>query len=91
MLNLRIGAGLMAIVVLLSYASLQARSREHLVFQAGRTFSESSLTVYVGDMLYFMNNDDVPHNVTSTSNGNEFDLGEQAPGIATPVTWKSVV
>jgi plastocyanin len=30
----------------------------------------------------------VPHNIISTSTGNEFNLGSQPPGAATDVTFK---
>jgi plastocyanin len=32
----------------------------------------------------------VPHNIISTSKGNEFNLGSQPPGAATDVTFKEV-
>ena len=32
----------------------------------------------------------MPHNIVSTSKGNEFNLGSQAPGTSTDVTFKEV-
>ena len=33
-----------------------------------------------GETLTFVNDDTVPHNIISTSKGNEFNLGSQPPG-----------
>jgi len=41
-----------------------------------------------GDALTFFNDDSVPHNIMSASKGNEFNLGSQAPGSSTDVTFK---
>jgi plastocyanin len=35
-----------------------------------------------------MNDDSIPHNIMSTSGGNEFNLGSQPPGASTDVTFK---
>jgi plastocyanin len=35
-----------------------------------------------------VNDDTVPHNIFSVSKGNEFNLGSQAPGASTDVTFK---
>ena len=53
-------------------------------------FSSESVTVKKGEALTFANDDTVPHNVLSTSKGNEFNLGSQPPGTATDVTFKEV-
>jgi plastocyanin len=45
------------------------------------------VTVKKGEPILFNNDDSVPHNVVSKSAGNEFDLGYQAPGASTPVTF----
>ena len=60
---------------------------EHTVTQKNRAFSASEITIKKGDTVIFLNDDDVPHNVVSTSPGNEFDLGKQVPGVETPVTF----
>ena len=52
-----------------------------------RVLSES-VTIKKGDALTFLNDDSVPHNIMSTSKGNEFNLGSQAPGSSTDVTFK---
>ncbi|MDB5543938.1 MAG: putative blue (type 1) copper protein [Hyphomicrobiales bacterium] len=57
------------------------------VRQKGRVFSQETMTVKQGDKVVFINDDSVPHNVMSTSSGNDFNLGSQAPGVAIPVTF----
>jgi plastocyanin len=58
------------------------------ITQKGRIFSSESVTIKKGEALTFVNDDTVPHNIVSTSKGNEFNLGSQPPGSATDVTFK---
>ena len=51
-------------------------------------FSSESVTIKKGEALTFVNDDSIPHNIMSTSKGNEFNLGSQAPGTSTDVTFK---
>jgi len=74
-----------AIVAGLSTGALAATQ---VVHQQGRTFSSESLTVKKGEAVTFLNDDTVPHNIMSASAGNEFNLGSQAPGSSTDVTFK---
>ena len=60
---------------------------EQTVTQKNRAFSDSEITIKKGDTVIFLNSDNVPHNIASTSPGNEFDIGSQEPGVATPVTF----
>jgi plastocyanin len=62
-------------------------ANEHAITQKGKVFSETAVTVKKGDILLFVNDDSVNHNIMSTSAGNEFNLGSQAPGVSTPVTF----
>jgi plastocyanin len=59
-----------------------------VIHQQGRAFSMESATVKKGEALTFLNDDSVPHNIMSASKGNEFNLGSQAPGSSTDVTFK---
>jgi plastocyanin len=61
-----------------------------VVHQKGRAFSTANLTVARGQTVMFENDDNVPHNVMSESTDNAFDLGSQAPGTVTPVTFDKV-
>jgi plastocyanin len=58
------------------------------ISQKGRTFSSENVTLKKGGTLTFMNDDSIPHNIMSTSGGNEFNLGSQPPGASTDVTFK---
>jgi plastocyanin len=58
------------------------------ITQKGRTFSSESITIKKGGTVTFLNDDSVPHNIMSTSQGNEFNLGSQPPGASTDVTFK---
>jgi plastocyanin len=55
--------------------------------QKGRVFSIDSITIKSGESLTFINDDNVPHNIASSSQGNEFNLGSQPPGTSTDVTF----
>ena len=63
---------------------------EHMITQKGRAFSVESVAVKRGDTVLFVNDDTVSHNIMSLSQGNEFNLGAQAPGTATPVTFNEL-
>jgi plastocyanin len=60
-----------ALVVLVGL-SVGALAANQLVRQQGRVFSFESLTIKKGEALTFLNDDSVPHNIVSTSKGNEF-------------------
>ena len=61
----------------------------HVVSQAGKKFSEKRLTVKVGEMITFVNDDKVVHNVHSLTKGFEFDLGAQKPGESADVSFSA--
>jgi plastocyanin len=58
------------------------------IAQKGRMFSSESVSIRKGETLTFLNDDSVPHNIMSASQGNEFNLGSQPPGASTDVTFK---
>jgi len=64
-----------------------ALAAERSIMQKGKVFSESAITVKKGDVVVFVNDDTVTHNVMSTDPGNEFNIGSQSPGVSTPVTF----
>ena len=70
----------------LSIGALAAANQQ--IHQKGRVFSAESVTIKKGEALTFVNDDTIPHNILSASKGNEFNLGSQAPGAATDVTFK---
>jgi plastocyanin len=66
-----------------------ALAAERSIIQKDKSFSERLISIKRGDTLLFVNNDIIAHNVMSTSPGNEFNLGSQLPGVATPVTFST--
>ena len=60
---------------------------EHTIMQANKTFSQSEITIKAGDKVVFKNDDQVTHNVFSTSKGFEFNLKTQAPGASAAVPF----
>jgi plastocyanin len=68
--------------------SVGALAANLTISQKGRTFSSETITLKKGGTLTFMNDDSIPHNIMSTSGGNEFNLGSQPPGASTDVTFK---
>jgi plastocyanin len=66
---------------------------DHVVDQKERLFSETDLSVKVGDTVTFQNSDPITHNVFSSTPGLEFDIRRQAPGEKStiPFTKEGVV
>ena len=74
----------------LSLAVVLAATRGPVVVgQKDRLFSTSSVTIAVGDSIAFANDDDVSHNVFSSSEGLQFNLNRQAPGSRVAVSFKT--
>jgi plastocyanin len=74
-------------VAALAGVSVGALAAERTIGQKGRAFSEPELAIAAGDTVVFVNNDDVVHNVLSTSPVQPFNLGSQAPGASTPMKF----
>jgi plastocyanin len=74
--------------VIISGVSVGAYAATEVIRQQGRVFSSESVSVKKGGAVTFLNDDTVPHNIMSASKGNEFNLGSQAPGTSTDVTFK---
>lgn len=68
--------------------SVGAYAATEVIHQRGRLFSMETISVKKGGAVTFLNDDTVPHNIMSVSKGNEFNLGSQAPGTSTDVTFK---
>jgi plastocyanin len=75
-------------LVILVGLSAGAFAANLTISQKGRMFSSEEVTLKKGETLTFLNDDSVPHNILSTSKGNEFNLGSQPPGASTEVTFK---
>jgi plastocyanin len=76
------------VLVVLVGLSVGALAANMTISRKGRVFSSESVTIKRGDTLTFLNDYSVPHNILSTSKGNEFNLGSQPPGASTDVTFK---
>ena len=62
------------------YAALAATTS---IVQSGQTFSETELSLKVGDHVQFLNQDDVNHNILVQSGDDDDDakdMGVQSPG-----------
>jgi plastocyanin len=57
------------------------RGAQHVIGQKNTTFSEKLLWVKVGDVVAFVNDDVVTHNVYSLSPNNVFNLKTFPPGV----------
>jgi plastocyanin len=77
-------------LIILAGLTVGALAANQVIHQEGRMFSSESVTIKKGGAITFLNDDNVPHNIISTSKGNEFNVGSQAPGSSTDVTFKEV-
>ena len=75
-------------LVIFSGLSAGALAANQVINQQGRVFSSESVTIKKGEALTYVNNDSIPHNIMSNTKGSEFNLGSQAPGTSTDVTFK---
>jgi plastocyanin len=64
-----------------------AHATEVVVTQEGKQFSEKNVTIKVGDSIKFVNKDDITHDVHSSTDGYDFDLGAQQPGTDASYTF----
>jgi len=68
-------------------AAVAALAAEQTISQKGKVFSKAEVALKKGDTLVFVNDDNVAHNIYSTSPGNDFNLGSQGPGKSVSVTF----
>jgi plastocyanin len=78
-----------AVALAIAGGCLTGFAAERSITQKGKNFSEREVSIKKGGTILFVNDDNVAHNVLSTSAGNEFNLGSQLPGVATPVTFNT--
>jgi len=64
-----------------------AWAADHPVAQKDRTFSKTEITVKAGDSITFKNEDEVVHNVFSTTEGMAFEIRRQAPGGSSTIPF----
>ena len=64
----------LAIAVLVVASVTVTYAKELVVGQKGKLFTPGAVTVKVGDVLLFQNDDAVTHHIYSTTKGREFSL-----------------
>lgn len=64
-----------------------AFAADHKITQSDKMFSQTEITIKVGDTITFVNGDEVTHNVYSVTSGLAFDLQRQAPGASSTVPF----
>jgi len=70
--------------------SLPAAAATQTIVQSGQAFSETDITVKVGDHVVFANKDDVNHNILVQKGDDDDDakdMGVQAPGGSVDVLF----
>lgn len=78
---------MVATLMLTAAACTHVLAAEYEVGQKNKTFTTSKLTVKVGDVVYFSNQDPFFHNVYSISDIQPFDLGSYPKGQRKAVTF----
>lgn len=61
--------------------------KEHKINQKDREFSAAEITIKPGEKIVFQNDDEVTHNVFSTSKVNAFTIKVQKPGESSTVDF----
>ncbi|MEA2754011.1 MAG: hypothetical protein QOJ54_300 [Aliidongia sp.] len=74
-------------LALLIAAFSPARADNVTVFQEGKKFSDTEVSVKVGETVTFSNKDPITHNVYSSTPGMSFDLKTQKSGESTTITF----
>jgi len=75
------------VAAFLAGATVAAFAAEQTIKQKGKMFSERAITVKKGEKVTFVNDDNVAHNIFSTSSGNDFNLGLLTPGSSASVAF----
>jgi plastocyanin len=79
--------GSVSVIVLAALSGLPLLGADHEITQQDRHFSQTEITIKVGDTISFKNDDEVTHNVFSITPGMEFDLHRQAPGASSTIPF----
>ena len=69
----RIIFGTLSAIALAILSAFPLLAADHEITQQDRHFSQTEITIKVGDTISFKNDDEVTHNVFSTTPGMEFD------------------
>jgi plastocyanin len=74
-----IRSSLAAVAIAIGLAGV-AFAAQHKIGQKGRLFSPGNITVKAGDEIVFQNDDDVTHDIYSSTKDQEFTLATMPPG-----------
>jgi plastocyanin len=74
-------------IALATLCAFPLLAADHEITQQDRHFSQTEITIKVRDTISFKNDDEVTHNVFSTTPGMEFDLHRQAPGASSTIPF----
>lgn len=77
--------GSLVIGLTLSLLLHAADHKKELIDQKNRAFSRPMIAISAGDVVLFHNADEVVHNVSSLTPGQEFEVKRLAPGASWPV------
>jgi len=69
------------------FAHLPANAVEHVISQDNLQFSIPLKVIKPGDLVTFVNNDSVVHNIISQTAGMQFNLGAFEPGMQKSVSF----
>lgn len=83
---MRFDIPVLAILVIAATAA-PALADSVTVYQEGKKFSETEVTVKAGETVTFTNKDPITHNVYSSTPGMSFDLKTQKAGESTTITF----
>jgi plastocyanin len=78
-----------AVVVGIACGSGAAYAAQKSISQKDKAFSDTEVSIKVGDEMVFVNDDSITHNILSSSAGNTFNLGSQAPGVTVSYAFKN--
>lgn len=74
-------------IILFAATVVPAHADSVTVYQEGKKFSETEVTVKAGESVTFTNKDPITHNVYSGTPGMSFDLKTQKAGESTTITF----
>ena len=83
----RIIFGTLSAIAMATLSAIPLLAADHEITQQDRHFSQTEITIKVGDTISFKNDDEVTHNVFSITPGMEFDLHRQAPGASSTISF----
>ena len=77
-------------LIFLCTIPLTVVAESYVVGQKNKKFSEDKLTINVGDVINFQNNDNFFHNIFSLSDVQAFDLGSYPKGESREVIFEKI-